>query len=139
LRKIPVSRTVKCPSTLKQLGIFASPLNRYFSQITLTNRIYLYTMDWPYWILSVKVMSNTLWLIITTVLNVSTYIITSITAFPIGLSLILGIMSVSTFKMHIILYISWLYILLVEITTDLPQTRYTTPRKYKIKNLKVYN
>jgi hypothetical protein len=26
----------------KRLGIFASPLNRYFSQITLTNRIYLY-------------------------------------------------------------------------------------------------
>ena len=25
-----------------RLGIFASPLNRYFSQITLTNRIYLY-------------------------------------------------------------------------------------------------
>jgi hypothetical protein len=42
LRKIPVSRTVKCPSTLKQLGIFASPLDQYFSQITLTNRIYLY-------------------------------------------------------------------------------------------------
>ena len=30
LRKIPVSRTVKCPR------------NRYFSQITLTNRIYLF-------------------------------------------------------------------------------------------------
>ena len=26
----------------KRLGIFASPLNRYFSQITLTNRMYLY-------------------------------------------------------------------------------------------------
>ena len=42
LRKIPVSRRVKCPSPL---GIFASPLNRYFSQITLTNMIYLYKMD----------------------------------------------------------------------------------------------
>jgi hypothetical protein len=40
--KIPVSRTVKCPSPLKRLGIFASSLNRYFSQITLANRIYLY-------------------------------------------------------------------------------------------------
>ena len=39
-----VSRTVKCPSPLKRLGIFASPLNRYFSQKTLTNRIYLYKM-----------------------------------------------------------------------------------------------
>ena len=44
MRKIPVSRTVKCPSLLKRLGIFASPLNRYFSQITLTNRIYLYNI-----------------------------------------------------------------------------------------------
>ena len=39
--KIPVSRTVKFPSTIKQLGRFAYPLNRYFSQMTLTNRIYL--------------------------------------------------------------------------------------------------
>ena len=30
------------PRRLKRLGIFASPLNRYVSQITLTNRIYLY-------------------------------------------------------------------------------------------------
>ena len=42
LRKIPVSRTVKCPSPLKRLGIFASSLNRYFSQITLINKLYLY-------------------------------------------------------------------------------------------------
>ena len=47
LRKIPVSRTVKCPSPLKRLGIFASPLNRYFSQVTLTNRIYLYKTLYP--------------------------------------------------------------------------------------------
>jgi hypothetical protein len=33
--KIPVLRTVK----------FAYPLNRYFSQITLTNRIYLYKIS----------------------------------------------------------------------------------------------
>jgi hypothetical protein len=39
--KIPVSRTVKFPSTIKQLRRFAYPLNRYFSQMTLTNRIYL--------------------------------------------------------------------------------------------------
>ena len=42
MRIIPVSRTVKCPSLLKRLWIFASPLNRYFLQINLTNRIYLY-------------------------------------------------------------------------------------------------
>ena len=29
---------------LERLRIFASPLNRYFLQITLTNRIYLYKM-----------------------------------------------------------------------------------------------
>jgi hypothetical protein len=39
LRKITVSRTVKCSSPPKRLGIFASPLNRYFSQITLTIKI----------------------------------------------------------------------------------------------------
>ena len=42
LRKIPVWRTVKCPSPLKRLGIFAPPLSQYFSQRILTNRIYLY-------------------------------------------------------------------------------------------------
>ena len=52
MRKIPVSRTVKCPSPLKQLGIFASTLNRYFSQITLTNRIYLYIIPPYIWMLS---------------------------------------------------------------------------------------
>ena len=55
LRNIPVSRTVKCPlPLLKRLGIFASPLNQYFSQITLTNRIYLYNIvvdnNWSKWI-----------------------------------------------------------------------------------------
>jgi hypothetical protein len=34
----------KFPSTHGRLGTFASPLNRYFSQITLTNRIYLYNI-----------------------------------------------------------------------------------------------
>jgi hypothetical protein len=29
---------------IRRLGIFVSPLNRYFSQITLTNRIYLHTV-----------------------------------------------------------------------------------------------
>ena len=41
LLAVKYSRTVKCPSPLKRLGIFVSPFNRYFSQITLTNRIYL--------------------------------------------------------------------------------------------------
>lgn len=35
LRKIPVTRT----------GKFASPLNRYFSHITLTDRIYMYKIS----------------------------------------------------------------------------------------------
>ena len=34
----------KIRSPHRWLGIFASPLNRYFSQITLTNRIYLYSI-----------------------------------------------------------------------------------------------
>ena len=38
------------------------------------------------------------------VLKISTYIITSITAHPVGLAAILAIMSVSTFKTAIILY-----------------------------------
>ena len=42
---------------------------------------------------------------ITSVVNVSTYIITGITAHLIGLAVILEIMSVSTFKSAIILYI----------------------------------
>ena len=42
LRKIPILRTGKISLVAKWLGKFASPLNRYFWQITLTNRIYLY-------------------------------------------------------------------------------------------------
>ena len=38
---------VKYSAELKRLGIFASPLNRYFSQVTLTNRIYLYKTLYP--------------------------------------------------------------------------------------------
>ena len=57
MRKIPVSRTVKCPSLLKRLGIFASPLDRYFSQITLTNRIYLYKISSFKWRLKMKIPS----------------------------------------------------------------------------------
>ena len=45
LRKIPVTSTDKFLSLLWRLGKFASPLNRYFSQITLTNRIYLYNIS----------------------------------------------------------------------------------------------
>jgi hypothetical protein len=45
LRKIPVTSTDKFPSPLRLLGKFASPLNRYFPQITLTNRIYLYNIS----------------------------------------------------------------------------------------------
>jgi hypothetical protein len=47
---------------------------------------------------------------ITLVLNISTYITTSITALPIGLVVILAIIYVSTFKTAVILYIQ-LYIL----------------------------
>jgi hypothetical protein len=45
LRKIPVTSTDKFLSPLWRLGKFAFPLNRYFSQITLTNRIYLYNIS----------------------------------------------------------------------------------------------
>jgi hypothetical protein len=41
----------------------------------------------------------------TPVLKISTYIITSITACPVELAVILAIMSVSTFKTAVILYI----------------------------------
>ena len=34
----------KFPSPLRRFGKFASPLNRYFSQIIRTNRIYLYNI-----------------------------------------------------------------------------------------------
>jgi hypothetical protein len=43
-------------------------------------------------------------LTITSVLKISTYIITSITAHPVRLAVILAIMSVSTFKTAAILY-----------------------------------
>jgi hypothetical protein len=57
MRKIPVERRGKCPSPLRKISVdrkgkypkplwrratFSFPLNRYFSQITLTNRIYLF-------------------------------------------------------------------------------------------------
>ena len=41
LRKIPVKRRGKYPEPLRR-GTFDCPRNRYFSQITLTNRIYLF-------------------------------------------------------------------------------------------------
>ena len=41
---------------------------------------------------------------ITSIFNVSAYIITNITARPMGLAVILAIMSVSTFKASVILY-----------------------------------
>jgi hypothetical protein len=44
LRKLPVERTRIFPSPLRLLGKFAS-LNRYFLQITLTNRIYLFILQ----------------------------------------------------------------------------------------------
>jgi hypothetical protein len=42
LRKIPVERTCKYPEPLWRRGTFDCPRNRYFSQIPLTNRIYLF-------------------------------------------------------------------------------------------------
>ena len=42
LRKIPVERRGKYPEPLQRRGTFDCPGNRYFSQITLTNRIYLF-------------------------------------------------------------------------------------------------
>ena len=44
---------------------------------------------------------------ITSVLNVSTYIITTITAWPFGLAAILAIMSISTFTTAVILYVCY--------------------------------
>jgi hypothetical protein len=41
LRKIPVERRVKFPERSKRREKFVCALNRYFPQITLTNRIYL--------------------------------------------------------------------------------------------------
>ena len=56
---------------------------------------------------NICVTSNTLWLIKTMmlVLKVSTYVNTSITAPPIGLNVMQVIMSVSTFKTDIILFV----------------------------------
>jgi hypothetical protein len=42
LRKIPDERRGKFHEPLKQRGKFSSSRNRYFSQITFTNRIYLF-------------------------------------------------------------------------------------------------
>ena len=42
LRKIPVERRGKYPEPLQRRRTFDCPRNRYFSQITLTNRIYLF-------------------------------------------------------------------------------------------------
>jgi hypothetical protein len=52
---------------------------------------------------------------ITSVLKVSTYIITSITTRPIVLAVILAIMSVSTFKTDVILYLMKTLMLNMEI------------------------
>ena len=45
LRKIPVERRVKFPEPSKRREEFVCPLNRYFPQITRTNRIYLYNIS----------------------------------------------------------------------------------------------
>ena len=42
LRKTPVERRGKYPEPLQRRGTFDCPRNWYFSQITLTNRIYLF-------------------------------------------------------------------------------------------------
>ena len=53
---------------------------------------------------------------ITSVLNVSAYIITSITVRPLGLGVILAIMSVSNFKAAVILYTYIRYWIKIKIT-----------------------
>ena len=45
LRKIPVESRGKYLEPLQRRGTFDCPGNRYFSQITLTNRIYLFNSD----------------------------------------------------------------------------------------------
>jgi hypothetical protein len=79
---------------------FSFDFTEWFCQYQLTDS----DINWK---ISVSVTSNTLWLIKTMmlVLKVSTYVNTSITAPPIGLTVMQVIMSVSTFKTDIILFV----------------------------------